>query len=98
MTNTHHLQILIYILIMGVFYPLSAQSNTVADNLEPQQIILSMTQQFENELSLHQKDITDKPSITEELIIQHLIPNVNFLLMSRYVLGKKLEKSNGSAT
>jgi phospholipid transport system substrate-binding protein len=93
MTNIPSLQILIYILIIAIFYPVPALSSNVTED-EPKQIILSMSQQFEDELLRHQKDINNKPSITDDLIIQHLIPNVNFLLMSRYVLGKNWKKAS----
>jgi len=87
------LQPLIYILFIGLSYPVTAFSSSTSSDNEPQQLIQVMSQQFEHELITHQKEIKKNPVITDDLITKHLISNVNFLLMSRYVLGKNWKKA-----
>jgi len=93
MKNYYSLQLLIYILIIGLCYPISAFSKSSAKSNEPQQLIQEMSQQFESELINNQLEIRKNPAITDELITKHLVSNVNFLLMSRYVLGKNWKKA-----
>ena len=88
MKKISYLQILIYLTVVGLSYPLSAFSNTIVDKTDPQQLIQTMSQQFESELITHQQKIKNNPAITDDLITKHLVANVDFLLMSRYVLGK----------
>lgn len=93
MKKTSFLRILIYLSLIGFYCPVYAFSNATVNSNEPQQIIQTMSQQFENELITHQEEIRVNPAITDGLITKHLISNVNFLLMSRYVLGKNWKKT-----
>jgi phospholipid transport system substrate-binding protein len=93
MKNYYSLHTLLYLLIIGLCFPISAFSQSTNNNNSPQQLIKTMSEQFENEIITHQQEIKKNPAITDDLITKHLVSNVNFLLMSRYVLGKNWKKA-----
>ncbi|MFK5985384.1 MAG: ABC transporter substrate-binding protein [Pseudomonadota bacterium] len=80
------------ILTIAMLLPVTLFANTQ----EPRLLIQEMSGQFENEMIEHQSDIKKDLSIADELIHKHLVPNVNFLLMSRYVLGKNWKKADAA--
>ncbi len=91
--HTFH-QAFYHCLFIGLLIPLLNYANASADN--PQQIIREMSEQFEKKLLIHQKEIKKNAAIADELINKYLVPNVNFPLMSRYVLGKNWKKATAT--
>jgi len=65
-----------------------------ADEPTPQELIVGVSNKLENELFSQSESLKDNPQLTIELIEKHLVPNINFPLMSRYVLGKNWRKIN----
>ncbi len=79
----------LFLFVWLVFF--SAQ---VMANNTPDVIIRQMSEAFEKDLVAQQDNIKENPQLTKELITRHILPNINFLLMSRYVLGKNWNKAS----
>jgi len=67
---------------------------TFANDKAPLELIEKVTLELENELFKQTDAIKDNPKLTSELIEKHLVPHINFPLMSRYVLGKNWRKTD----
>ena len=60
----------------------------------PDQVIRNMASDFEQAFVSQQQQIKAHPEMVKTLIQQYLMPQVNFALMSRYVLGRNWNKAN----
>lgn len=82
-----------YLIFILLFLPFSF---SFSSNIEttPAQLIKEMSEGFETAMVVSQEKIRSTPQLTEALATQHIIPHINFKLMSRYVLGKNWKKAD----
>lgn len=73
-----------------LFLPLTASSSDLA----PHELVVQVTEKLEQELFDKSNELKDNPKLTSQLIEKHLVPHINFPLMSRYVLGKNWRKAD----
>jgi len=71
---------------------LALNLTSYASDNAPQQLIIKVTDALEHELLTNAEVLRGNPALTTELIEKHLVPHINFPLMSRYVLGKNWRK------
>ena len=86
-------KILTLILLISGLSPISFALASAVD-VSPEQLIKEMSESFEVAIVANQEKIKLTPKLTEELATQYIIPEINFKLMSRYILGKNWKKAN----
>jgi len=64
------------------------------DSDNPQEIIQSMLSALEHDLLLDPEKLKSSPEYTTQILEKHILPVVNFTVMSQFVLGKHWRKTS----
>lgn len=83
----------IFIPMLCLLFVLTANSH--ADTTpEPQKLMEETSRLMIKEFIANTEAIRNDPQIAQQLVNENLVPNINFPLMSRWVLGKYWKKAN----
>ncbi len=89
-------QFLLTSILLSSFLSSTVAIANTAMNIEKnaQQLLQSMIENLESDLIAHNDQLKKDPVLTSSILQKHLLGNVHFPIMSRYVLGKNWNKLN----